>query len=124
MSNSEIARRTGRSRAAIRRVVSSADFERAKEIAKNALAEGLADFVSDWRRASRVAAEKGHHEPSMDAMLSLGAINKASTATQSGGFVVKIGVLLPGLGPTATLAMNSGETNPAETIEGVLDESH
>lgn len=60
----------------------------------------------------------------MDAMLSLGAINKASTATQSGGFVVKIGVLLPGLGPTATLAMNSGETNPAETIEGVLDESH
>ena len=122
LSTAEIARQTGRSRDTIAKVLSGEEFKQAKELARSALAEGLTDFVTDWRRASKAAAEKGNHDPAKDAMLSLGAISQPTAKRESGsGFVVRIGVLLPGLGETAKLAIDAGDVVERFTASEDLD---
>ena len=84
------------------RVLSSEEFEHAKQLARSALAAGMTEFVEDWKLASREAAQRGRHEAARDALLALKVIERPQTKPESGGLVVKIGVALPGLGLATT----------------------
>lgn len=84
------------------RVLSSEEFEHAKQLARSALAAGMTEFVEDWKLASREAAQRGRHEAARDALLALKVIEPPQTKPESGGLVVKIGVALPGLGLATT----------------------
>lgn len=102
MSGTEIARRLKRSKAVVSRILNSSDAQHARALARSILLEHSADFSRSWVIASKVAAAKGRHEASRDALLAIGAIEEKSKKPDAPGFTVKIGVMLPGLGPSAT----------------------
>jgi IS30 family transposase len=123
LSIAEIARNTGRSREAVRKCLSSEEFQRAREIARSALAENVASFADDWKRASRESAKRGRHEPARDALIALKAIDSPNQKPEtSNSFKIQIGVALPGLGQPTTEgpisvslppAPNDSETEPS-----------
>jgi hypothetical protein len=121
LSESEIARRSGRTRGTIHAVVTGPEAQKARELAKSILAQNAVGFAEDWLHASKVAAEKGNHTPALDALERLGAVASPKTDRATGPqFSVKIGIALPGLGETATLGLPAGlavveaETTAAE----------
>jgi hypothetical protein len=97
LSNAEIARRRGRSRKTIARVLSSEEFKAARDMARSVLMDGAVELAADWRKASREAAKRGRHEPARDGLLALKVIETPSAKPET-GLVVHIGVALPGLG--------------------------
>ena len=128
LSKSEIARQTGRTREAVRKVLNSEEFDQARQIARSALAENAAQFSEDWRTASREAAKRGNHLPAKDGLLAIKAIEQGRNEP-SNGFTVKIGVVLPGLGllPSAgplTVVMPTGDTPDAEIVESEPSEDN
>jgi hypothetical protein len=110
MSQRQIAEQTGRSRETIARVLSKEEFAKARESARSILASSAEDVARNWLRASEVAAENGRHEASRDLLVALKAVDppNATRGTDVPAFTVKIGVLLPGLGPNATLGLEAG----------------
>jgi hypothetical protein len=103
MSQSEISRQTGCGRPTVARVLSTAEFKAAVELARSVLASGAHRLAEQWLHAAEVAAKSGRHEPMRDALLGIRAIDPPSGARAQGeGFTVQIGIALPGLGPAAT----------------------
>src|SRR5688500_1218861 len=74
LSASAIARRSGRSKAAIGRVLNSDEMRAAREIAVSLLTAHVSDAPRHWIRASEVAAENGRHEAARDLLLATRAI--------------------------------------------------
>lgn len=106
LSGAEIARRLGRSERTISRVLNSAEFTEARELAKSLLASHATDFAYDWIAASKVAALSGRHEGCRDALLAIGAIEPPQKADRSGErLTINIGVALPGL-PSPQLSVS------------------
>lgn len=120
LSNAEIARRQGRSRKTIARVLSSEEFRLARDMARSALMQGAVEFVADWRRASREAAKRGRHEPARDALLGLNVIEPPS-AKPDMGVVVHIGMALPGLGLKTDGPIQIQTEGSGQVIEGHVE---
>ena len=120
LSNAEIARRHGRSRKTIARVLSSEEFRLARELARSALMQGVVEFAADWRTASREAAKRGRHEPARDALLGLKVIDPPS-AKPDMGVVVQIGVALPGLGLTTDGPIEIQTGGSGQLIDGDVE---
>jgi transcriptional regulator with XRE-family HTH domain len=120
MTAAEIARRTGRSRKTVTRVLSSEEFEQARLLARSALAAGIDDFIADWKLASRIAAERGRHEAARDALLAMRVIEPPQTKPEGSKLIVKIGCLLPGLGLAASEGPITIDMTPREITDGQL----
>jgi hypothetical protein len=107
MPGTEIARRLGRSKQTVSRVLNSEEAKKARELAKSLLIQNASEFAQNWIKAAKVAADKGRFEASKEALVAIGAIEDRGRSEQK-GFVVKIGVMLPGLGsaPNANLVMD------------------
>jgi hypothetical protein len=97
MSGTEIATRIGRSKQTISAILNSEETKHARELAKSILVSNASEFANNWITAARRAAAKGKHEPSKEALEAIGAVENKPKPDR-GGFVVKIGVCLPGLG--------------------------
>jgi hypothetical protein len=109
MTAAEIARRTGRSRKTVTRL-----------LARSALAAGIDDFIADWKLASRIAAERGRHEAARDALLAMRVIEPPQTKPEGSKLIVKIGCLLPGLGLAASEGPITIDMTPREITDGQL----
>jgi hypothetical protein len=108
ISEAELARRTGRSRGAIRRVLKSPDAQQARALAKSVLQAALPDYAKLHRVAAEVAARKGDASPIHWALERTGVVEPKPAAGSGGpAFTVQIGVVLPGLGSTAQLGLSA-----------------
>jgi Helix-turn-helix domain len=107
MSAREIARQLDRSPHAVCRVLNGQEMTQLRELARSALMGNAIGFADDLIKASRVGAAKGKYEAALQALLGLKAIDNPKAATDpKGGLTVKIGMLLPGLGQTATTSLD------------------
>ena len=98
MTGTEVAQRLGRSKQAVSRVLNSEEAKQARTLAKSLLTASASEFAENWIRAARKAADNGKHEASKEALVAIGAIEDKPRAEKQTGFVVKIGIALPGLG--------------------------
>ena len=111
MSGSEIARRIGRSKQTVSKILNSEETQHARALAKSILTSNAAEFAGNWITAARAAAARGHHEPSKEALEAIGAIENKPKADR-GGFTVRIGVALPGLGLPSGVSVTSPVPDP------------
>lgn len=96
LSNSAIARVTGRPRKTVAATLHHADVEEMRQRARAALYTALPDFAADLVRASHVAAERGRHEPALDALLHLRALEPVQSGPPPVQVMVGVAAL-PGL---------------------------
>ena len=119
LSGNEIARRTGRSKAAVSRILSDAESQQAREMARSILTANAAQAVDDWMTASRVGALKGRHEAARDWLTHVRAVNPPQKGETKGqGVVIQLGCILPGLPDDAATEI----AIPAESVRPVTDD--
>jgi hypothetical protein len=107
MSAREIARQLDRSTHAVCRVLNAEEMKERREMARSALMQNALGFADDLIKASRVGAAKGRYEAALQALLGLKAIDNPKAATEpKPGVTIKIEMLLPGLGPTASTSLD------------------
>lgn len=107
VSVSEIARKMNRDRRTISRYLT--------ESARDIVTGNLDEYARLHLEASKVAASKGDGRPMEWAMERANVVEVKAQPTESKGFTVQIGVLLPHLGASAQL------TAPADVSSQVID---
>jgi len=91
MSNREISRQTGRSRATVAAVLKAEDVQRLMALARDRLDRAMPDISQHFLDAIRIGAAKGNGDAAYRALLSLGVISRPDDGTNQPRTVVNIG---------------------------------
>ena len=96
MSNREISRQTGRSRATVAAVLKAEDVQRLMALARDRLDRAMPDISQHFLDAIRIGAAKGNGDSAYRALLSLGVIARPDDGSSLPRTIVNIGQVVIG----------------------------
>jgi len=118
LSNREISRQTGRSRATVAAVLKTEDVQRLMALARDRLDRAMPDISQHFLDAIRIGAAKGNGDSAYRALLSLGVISRPDDGTNQSRTIVNIGQLVLGKPgepvPLIEWRNSDGSYSPAE----------